>query len=262
MFLKNKHVKAVGAVLASLAAGTAASPSNHPAQDWEVHRGYLGPFHLGDESISSWSPLVGACVNIEFPFVRAGGKLGLTYEPYGLESAYIELPSGQRFILAPQTVYNGRRPNYWGDNTGFEFPLERDSAAGFGRICSDYVAPRDIDDLMIRNIQTWRQQSVRPPETATDPAYIAEDLSGYDMFYTQLIESPYFNNWYVRLDREVNGIYYFSIVADGKLPYSGTLITACNSDFFQDSVVPNDGSEHYVIEEDVVTELYRWVCTS
>lgn len=89
----------------------------------------------------------------------------------------------------------------------------------------------------------------------------AQDLSQYDFFHRQKVEGLYGNNWYVMLKREDEGIMYFSFLADGKLPYLGTLITACNTSF-TDMIVPEVGSEHYVLEDEVITELYRWVCSS
>lgn len=89
----------------------------------------------------------------------------------------------------------------------------------------------------------------------------AQDFSQYDHFFSERIEGLYGNNWYVMLRREDEGIMYLSVIADGKLPYSGTFLTACNSSL-PGMMIPDDGSEYYVIEEEVLTELIRWVCTS
>jgi hypothetical protein len=89
----------------------------------------------------------------------------------------------------------------------------------------------------------------------------AQDVSQYDHFYSERIEGLYVNNWYVMLRREDEGIMYLSIIADGKLPCSGTFMTACNSSF-PGMMIPEEGLEYYIIEADVLTELSRWVCTS
>lgn len=127
-------------------------------QPWEKFREYPGPYHLGDEHIGSWSPLIGPCMSIEFPPVRTGGRIGVTYEPYGLENVYIEFSSGDRFVLPPQRVLSGRRPNYWGEPTNQTFSATQFLNGVTARICAAFLEPGDLDDFMLRNVATWGQQ--------------------------------------------------------------------------------------------------------
>ena len=125
---------------------------------WTVYQSLLDPVHLGDEEIKNWTPLLGECLQIEFPSMRAGGKVGLTYEPYGLESAYVSLPWGESFILPTQEILSGRRPNYWGEQVGVSFDIFDDVGPAKAAICSNFLDPSDLDDLMLRNVQTWAFQ--------------------------------------------------------------------------------------------------------
>lgn len=90
---------------------------------------------------------------------------------------------------------------------------------------------------------------------------IAQDLSQYDQFFFEEIEGPYSNNWYVRHVKQEGLYHYFSVIADGKMPYEGTFITACRTDM-EDRIVPAEGFEFSDPSDEVVNAFYFWVCTS
>jgi len=216
---------------------------------WRLVTLHPGPYHLGDEEISSMSPLVGSCFSFELPKTTSGGSFAFKFEPYGLERAYFRFADGSRFIPA-QAILTGTRPNYWGESTTLTFELPPGSS--WGAICSDQIEPSDFDDFMFRNLEIW----VYFAESAQ-----AQDLSQYNMFYQEHIEGPYGNNWYLRHLRQDGAYHHFSVIAEGKLPYEGTFITACRTDM-QDSFVPNPGYEYSEVGEEVIGAFYYWVCTS
>jgi len=90
---------------------------------------------------------------------------------------------------------------------------------------------------------------------------LAQDLSQYDQFYHEEIEGPYSNNWYVRHILEDGPYHHFSVIADGKLPYEGTFITACRTDM-EDQIEPAPGYEYSQPSDEVINAFYYWVCTS
>lgn len=174
----------MNAILRSIALSAILASPVHAEQPWEKFREYPGPYHLGDEHISSWSPLIGSCMSIEFPSVHAGGQIGVTYEPYGLENAYIEFSSGDRFQLAPQRVLSGRRPNYWGDLTNQTFSSTQFLNGVTARMCAAFLEPGDLDDLMLRNVATWGQQpapSAPVPQVRSSDTQTRSESAVYDI---------------------------------------------------------------------------------
>lgn len=145
---------AVCASILMLLSSTLTASAEHDDPAWIVHREYPGPFHLGDENIGSWASLVGSCMDVTFPAVESGGKVQLLYEPYGVENAYLELDDGRRFSLAPQVVQSGTRPNYWGTREYIIIDVLQSSGSMSGRVCSDFLDPTDLDDLMLQNLAT------------------------------------------------------------------------------------------------------------
>lgn len=157
---------AVCASILMLLSSTLTASAEHDDPAWIVHREYPGPFHLGDENISSWASLVGPCLDVTFPAVESGGKVQLSYEPYGVENAYLELDDGRRFSLAPQVVQSGTRPNYWGAREYIIIDVPQSSGSMSGRVCSDFLDPTDLDDLMLQNLTTLGLPPTQPVNNA------------------------------------------------------------------------------------------------
>lgn len=112
--------------------------------------------HIGDEDISSWSDLFGQCVNIDLPRVDVNHQLEVTFEPYGIESAYLQY-DGKNYKIKSQTPKSGKkRPNYWGAASQVSIKLPSGSDAQKLYICanniSDDPSKVDYDDFMIRAI--------------------------------------------------------------------------------------------------------------
>lgn len=122
---------------------------------WFLHQEYPGLFRLGDEFIDGWPTVQGTCVEIALGDVPAGGKAGLTYEPFGVESLFLLLPDGMRFDLPVQERRGSSRPNYWGEEVSFALNTDTGAAPTNAHICAGNLNVGDIDDLMIRNIRTW-----------------------------------------------------------------------------------------------------------
>lgn len=123
--------------------------------EWARSFSLIGPIHIGDENIDSWTPLSGLCISVEFPAGENSIKYKVTYEPYGLEKAYFALEDGRAFELPAQTVLSGKRPNYWGEQVELSFEAPPHNGNFSGRLCADLVDRNDFDDLMLRNLSTW-----------------------------------------------------------------------------------------------------------
>lgn len=115
--------------------------------------------HLGDENISSWEPVHGACYEATFDYRHRIDTLTLRYDVYGAEKTFMSFNGiVQPFESMP--VAPGRtRPNYWA--------MDRSSVLSVGgatfdrpvtlRICSELVPKPgfagDLDDFRIRNLR-------------------------------------------------------------------------------------------------------------
>lgn len=135
---------------------SAAVPNAQP--QWRLVSSYAGPFHLGDEDVSSWPPLVGRCFSFELPAIVAGGTFAFTIEPYGLERAFFRFADGSEFDIPSQAVISGSRPNYWGESNGLSFDFPSGSLSEMVAICSDQLDASDYDDFMFRNLEVWTYQ--------------------------------------------------------------------------------------------------------
>ena len=112
--------------------------------------------HIGDEKISKWSRLYGACVNVDLPDVAQGDQVIFSFRPYGLEKATINFLNDKKF-LTPQVPLKGKkRPNYWGQENNISFTATQDARSPAIEICAQNVAGRgqrvDYDDFMIRDL--------------------------------------------------------------------------------------------------------------
>lgn len=124
-------------------------------KSWRLLSTFAGPYHLGDEEVGSWSPLIGQCFSFELPSIAQGGKVEVVFEPYGMERAFFRFSDGSIFEFDPQTVISGNRPNYWGEEMGVAFDVPSGFAPEIVSICANLIDPSDIDDFMFRNLQVW-----------------------------------------------------------------------------------------------------------
>jgi hypothetical protein len=132
-----------------------------PKQRFETLYLARGPFHLGDEELSGWPPLIGACFEADFIITHPIQRLLLRLETYGLEiTAPIYLNNQKVAVLPPQLIMRtGRgRPNEWSKDQLIDIPIENlVNGLNKFRICTDLVVksqfPGDKDDFQFRKLR-------------------------------------------------------------------------------------------------------------
>lgn len=131
--------------------------------------------HVGDEEISSWSPLYGQCVTVNLPEVAQEDRVAFYYRPYGVENATVSF-MGMMQEMPTQRLRNGKkRPNYWGDQARINFTAPHATGNAEIKVCANNVSETsnklDYDDFMIMEIvveQRSLTSSIPPAPAMTE----------------------------------------------------------------------------------------------
>jgi len=144
--------------------------------------------HVGDEEISSWSPLYGSCVTITLPDVEQGDQVAFYYRPYGVENAQVSFMGMTRLMPAQRPQPGKKRPNYWGEMTRMDFTAPSAGSKPLIEVCAENVSETrqkvDFDDFMMTELVVERIASahrtapttVAPTPTAPPPNAPGETL--------------------------------------------------------------------------------------